>query len=105
MAIDSDEKFFAQLSEAELDEAEQIEKDVQAVFAEGWTKETAQTFVHAVMLIRKRKPGFLIPNMVDIALRQGIVGIVATVYGSKEAAQPKPKRTLNGKSKLSGKGV
>ncbi len=103
MENDSDKKFFAQLSEAELDEAEQVERDVQAAFQQGWSEETASAFIHGVMLIRKRQPDMLIPNMVDLALRQGIASIVASVYVT-EGAVPQ-KRKINGKSKLSGNGA
>ena len=95
----SDEKFFEQLSKAGFDEAEQIERDMQEACKEGWSEETAWAFIHGVMLLRK-KMTVLVPNALDLALREGIRSVVATVYETK----PK-KRTLNVKSKLSGKGI
>ena len=106
MENESDKKLFAGLSEAELDEAEQIEKDVQAAFAEGWSAETASAFVRGAMLIRKKVPDMDVARVVDLALHQGVVAIVAGLYGlglNRDVSR-KPKRT-NGKSKLSGAGV
>jgi hypothetical protein len=99
MANEIDE-FLAELSEAELDQADQIEKDVIAAFAEGWSEETATIFIRAVMLIRKKVPDMAIRNAVDLALREGITAILAEMFGTRAR---KPKRSTNGK--LSGPGV
>jgi hypothetical protein len=95
----NEKKFFAQLSDADWDQAEQIEKDVQAAFAEGWSEETALVFVPAALLIRKKVPDMAVRNVVDLALREGILALAATLYGVDREGLQKPKRA-NGKSKL-----
>lgn len=103
MQNDSDKKFFALLSDAERNEAGKIERDAELALKEGWSEETALAFIRGVMLIRKKAPDMLIPNMIDLALRKGIVSIVASLYGIEDARPEK--RTLSGKNKLSGAGL
>jgi hypothetical protein len=88
-------EFLKTLSEAEINEAEQIECEVQEACKQGWSEETMITFIRSAMALRKNTP-VLIPNLLDLALRQGVVAIVATFYGAKSK-----KRALR-KSKLSG---
>jgi len=100
------EEFLAELSEAELDQADQIEKAVIAAFAEGWSEKTAATFVHAAMQIREIVPDMQIPNVVDSALREGILVVLESVRGADINAPRRPlRKRRNGKSKLSGAGV
>jgi hypothetical protein len=75
------EKWFAKLSEAELDQAEQIEKDLQAACAQGWSGATAEAFVRGVMLLKKKIPDLAVGNVADMALREGVIAMVAKVYG------------------------
>ena len=86
--------FFKSLSESEFDEAEQIEREVQEACKEGWSEETMLTFVQCAMVLRKISP-VRIPNLLDLALRQGAMAVVAIF-------KPTSKKRAIRKSKLSG---
>ncbi|MGO9937182.1 MAG: hypothetical protein ACLPH3_05880 [Terracidiphilus sp.] len=97
MKAKSDKEWLEQLSEAEAAQAEQMEKEAHDAADEGWSEETALAFVRGAMLIKERIPGTRIPNLLDMAIRQGIAGLVATVYA--------PKRGTARRGKLSGVGL
>lgn len=92
------EQLVKNFTEAELDQAEQIEKEAGEAADEGWSEQTAVAFVRGAMVLKKKYPDMKIVNLFDVCIQQGMASILRLTL-------ERPRNKTKTRAKLSGAGL
>jgi len=96
--MDAMEKYLSGLTEAEQDEAEQIEVQLNAAAGAGFTMKTTLAFISAVPVIRKLVPGATVEGIFDVALYAGLISVVKDLAVKGKPARQSALQRLTKKS-------
>ena len=99
--MNATDNYFEQLTEAEVDEHEQIETELNNTVRDGFTERSALAFVKTAVAIRKMQPSATIAGIFDAALVSGLDVVLSSLRAETQPPpMSAPKRRLKRSARL-----